>query len=642
MKLALTTFGGLRPRVPAHQLPEAGAQVALNCDLTTGVLWPIKGPTVEQAVAADTKTIYRYNGTWLTWPTEVPVVEMPIEDDTYDRILYVEGGVLKMRGTYLGATTTINVGIPAPSAPPDVAAQAKGTVAWNRTWGYFWEEPDGTQKDAGTLAEGVSILEVTPGKVYTTQGTAVPLPPRITASASSVFVLWFDGYDASGSWMGRLYPAHSGYAGNTNLVVQGINVTGVQTIGAYAELGLAYDPTNKAGYTKSVSYVYTLVDGWGAEGPPSEPSAAITVDPTQNVMVSAMDTAVPASTIVTKKRIYRLVTSATGTEYQLVNTEDTLAIGTGSYLDDKSDDECGPLLVSVDWDPPPTGLSGLVACPGAYFATIAGKSVRFSMPGQPHAWPEGYSQPFPQAPVMVGPVGGSLAVVTSERPYIVSGYDPSQVSVAEVPILQGCVAARSRAVLSGAIGYASPDGYVILAESGTPVIITDPWYRREQWQALLPATICAAVHDNMIHLWHGPDDAREELLFKVADEPGLAAVEVGAVAAFVDAAEDVLWVVEGGYLKSWGTGAALTATWRGRKNLSGTYVDFGCCRVMASAWPVKLRLLAADVRVTEVTLTSSAIRRLPLVRKSDDWAIEIETSGNVLVAAVAQEPSELR
>jgi len=794
--IKLQAFQGKVPRTAPHLLGELQAQIARECDLVSGEIRPIKDMSTVQAVAAGTRTIFPWNGSWQTWASEVNVAKSPLVDDFYTRIYFTGDGAPKVRGLD-GAVKTFALGIPKPPTAPTVAAQAKGSIDWSRDWGWFYEEPDGTQNDidrtisireaafgwtlsgggvdewylrlaAGTdpnilsqplsvfenvttaMAEGVlgalvagewgygdndalgystiyvrltvggdpdlqaagfvrSLLvpnEVVKGKQY-----VLPyLPDKSAASASAVFVLWFTAVDSNGSLLGRLYPQHSAYKENSDFFLQGASGTAAQTNSTTAIFDITYDTSRASEYTLDRSYVQTYVSAWGEEGPPSDESVLVAVDPTQDCNLTALPTTVfqyldnaaavnegsgkvglpvsgnqfragqtvtiagtvnfngsfvlqdgttgakliiidayvaevipavatatlaAASHNITAKRIYRTVTSLSGTDFQLVAE---IALATATYLDTLTDGDCTTVLPSEGWVVPRYNLEGLIVCPWGGLAGFVDRTVCFTPAGHLHAWPAEYELPVEHDIVALAVIGGSIAILTDTKPYVTSGAEPGALVASEIPFPQGCVSARGVAAFGGIILYPSPDGLALL-DPASPRMITEGLYDLPEWRALVPSAMIGAIHDNR----YFGTTASGMIILRFGSQNIHTETAETATAFYADPETDTLYLVQGTSLKSWGTAAGnKTATWRGKEYRFPAPWAPACARVVADSYSsVTLRLYANGVLVSSSTVAGGTAFRLPILRKEKAWWLEVVSDSPIHELTVGNALSEL-
>lgn len=243
------------------------------------------------------------------------------------------------------------------------------------------------------------------------------------------------------------------------------------------------------------SYVYTFVDAYGSEGPPS---AALTTTGNLNGTwnFNGMSTTNPTDCNVTKKRIYRTVTSTSGEVEYLFVAEVTLA--TANYADTIATTALGEILPSTGWVAPDAGMTNVTALPGGILAGISGNEICFCEPYQPHAWPSSYriSVDFPL--VSCGAFNSNLVATTTGNPYIVSGSHPSEMGITKIDATEPCVSKRGTVAFGFGVAYPSPNGLVMVTTQGTDVV-TKEIFTRDQWQALIGySTLLITLSSNTV------------------------------------------------------------------------------------------------------------------------------------------------
>lgn len=92
--LKIGTFSGEVPRTHPRLLPDTAAQTARNTRLENGALVPIRQARLDAGAPADTRTIYKHLGSWLTWNAVVNAVPGPVASE---RLYYTGDGAPKMR-----------------------------------------------------------------------------------------------------------------------------------------------------------------------------------------------------------------------------------------------------------------------------------------------------------------------------------------------------------------------------------------------------------------------------------------------------------------------------------------------------------------------------------------------------------------
>lgn len=122
----ISGFKGEIPRLSDKLLPENYAASAINCNLESGNIQPVKGSTAIQDVGAAITTIFRMDDSFLQWDENVSVVKALVADSG-DRILFTGAGYPKETNAALSLvsspfpTNVRRLGIPAPTNALTVA-----------------------------------------------------------------------------------------------------------------------------------------------------------------------------------------------------------------------------------------------------------------------------------------------------------------------------------------------------------------------------------------------------------------------------------------------------------------------------------------------------------------------------------------
>ena len=628
MRTTFKQFLGIRPRSSPRSLADNESQVAENCTLLSTTLKPLHTPSTVAGVTipAGTLSIFPYNSRWLTWLTDVNVVRGPLAEDDYQRIYYSGDGKPKMRYIDGGTEYEYDLGLPAPTTIPTLTVQDKTGTTWTRQWHYHYEEPDYTVSQSGDLTEGVDVAETDTGTTY----TVASIPAKTTASASAIFVLYFDAYSAGGTYLGRLWPTISAYANNTDFYLDGAQVTGAQVNGANAVLTLSYDTSRATDYEADRTYIYTYVTAVGEEGPPSTATALATVSPVENCLVSGLPASVSGNYNVTLLRLYRTVTATEGTQYRFIAD---IPIGTTSYLDEMTDADTGEECPSTLWLAPKEDLAGLCSMPGSFLAGFTGKTVWFSEPNQPHAWPEEYGLSVEHDIVAVAPSSAGLVVLTTGVQYLAVGDSPGAMTPVQIDTTQSCVAKRGVKTIGDmrrSVLYPSPDGMVVV--DGTQAeLVTETVYTREQWQALTPANFTAIVHDGRYYAFRGTSDT---LIFDIGEAQQLFTTTTqGATAGYCGQEDDKMYIVEGTALKEWEGGTTyMTARWRTKDIVMARPYSFSVARVQAASYEtegVRLKLYANGTLVYSIVVRDDKAFRIKRLRDEKVWSAEVLTEHEV-------------
>ena len=238
------------------------------------------------------------------------------------------------------------------------------------------------------------------------------------------------------------------------------------------------------------SYVYTYVNEFGEEGPPSPASDATPLLDGQSVLISAMDLPPTIGYNINMVRLYRTNSTEAGTEYQFVKEFDVAK----TTRDEVLSKNLGEVISTTTWDPPDPLMKGIVALPNGVLAGFNGKQLYFCEPYFPHAWPPEYDQAVDYEIVGIAPFGNSLAVMTKGWPYIATGSHPRNMNVKAIKINQACLSKEGIATDGDRVYYPSPDGLVEVGVNGIGVK-TEPWLDPKDWKAYEPATMVGEFYE---------------------------------------------------------------------------------------------------------------------------------------------------
>jgi hypothetical protein len=283
------------------------------------------------------------------------------------------------------------------------------------------------------------------------------------------------------------------------------------------------------------AYVYTFVNRYGEEGPPSD-LLEISNYGSGNVTLTGFSA--PASgRAIEFIRVYRTNSSGSAfSEFQLVfatdleiyaaaatymngdlvvyngslfkcvqdNTTGVTPVGSATEWDDWYDGIAdGSLqpdtLVSEDWEPPPDGLTGLVALPNGVMAGFVGSTIYQCEPSYPHAWPQGtYTDDFrvqlPHPIVVLKVRGSSLIALTAGPAYFVSGAQPDQMVPTKFDGIYPCVSKKGACESRMGVLYPSDVGLMLANEDGL-VVATETLMDKDDWNAFIPSSMHGVFYD---------------------------------------------------------------------------------------------------------------------------------------------------
>lgn len=263
------------------------------------------------------------------------------------------------------------------------------------------------------------------------------------------------------------------------------------------------------------AYIVTFVTDWDEESAPSPVSALLDLDQNDHVQIEAPTPT--AGRHIVGWRLYRSSTTDRGAAFQLVADEAAtnavtkdgafayFDIGNLSFLDTKRQQELQEPCATLTWAEPPADLKGLVGLPNGIMAGFFDKTLCFSEPFAPYAWPLEYQLTLKYRIVGLGVFGQTAVVLTEGHPYYASGADSASMSTQEVEVPQACISKRTIAAVEGGVMYASPDGLCLATASGVEVL-THAAFSKDDWQALVNGAAFGAYSDGSYFLFTTEDD----------------------------------------------------------------------------------------------------------------------------------------
>jgi hypothetical protein len=375
-------------------------------------------------------------------------------------------------------------------------------------------------------------------------------PPQ-GSSMSPVFLGWATDVDVAKGQLadtsdGRIYYTGDSFPKKTNYAMA---TGGAGRPNAWLKMGVAA-PTSAptvvgtngtSTYYQTLTYVYTYISTFGAiveESAPSPASAQVTITVDGTVAISNFASPPTSGYNITGLRIYRATTGTSGevTFLQVAEVDFAAHPLPYTFTDNVPAISLGQPLPSLGWNEPPATMIGIVDMPGGLMAGFAGNTVYFCVPYYHHAWPESYAVSFAANVVGLSVWGQTLVILTDVQPYLLAGTDPTTFSIQNVPLPQPCISKRSIASSEYGSVYASPEGIVQIGYIKQDLVSTK-WFRRQDWQALNPASMTALMYDNeYVAFFDGATRASGGLMLDPSDMPNLTFLSITPTAVTVDQA----------------------------------------------------------------------------------------------------------
>lgn len=364
--IKITNFLGKAPKIAPELLPNTAAQIATSCKLYSGDLIPYPDPVVVDNTGrtGTLKTIYALRDPstgglkWLSWTTDVDIAVASSNLQDEQRFYYTGDGAPKVSNYELATsgaapypTGYYDLGLP---VPPDSATlttvastfTTKATTSFARDAGNIVTIVTSTAHELKTGAfitvsgftyrtgtynqAGTTTITVTISNHGLANGATVTLDFTSGAAVDGTFTI----SNVTTNTFDVTAAASATTSGNVGLDIRSFNATNVEctvvnsTTFTYFSPGFQITTTSYTdgkvdlgGLTQARSYVFTWYTPWEEESIASKPSTNLYIKEGVTVTVSNLPTTKPAgNNFVRGVRLYRTLSSTSGTEYFLLNT----------------------------------------------------------------------------------------------------------------------------------------------------------------------------------------------------------------------------------------------------------------------------------------------------------------------------------
>lgn len=388
------------------------------------------------------------------------------------------------------------------------------------------------------------------------------------------------------------------------------------------------------------AYVYTYVTAWGEEGQPSDPTL-VDLYPASQTVTLTFGTVPTGNYNLATIRVYRTAVGTSGTNYYFVAE---VPVASSTFTDEVVGTDLGEPIPSLSWSMPPEDLQGLIALPNGFLAGFTGRDIYFSEAYYLHAWPIEYSQSVDYPIVALGQFGQSVVVLTTGSPYMLTGSDPSSMTLQKLDFEQACLSDRSVCRLGPGVVYASPDGLAYIGPDGMQVL-TEQFFTRKEWQTLKPSTILGAQHDNRYYAFY--DDGATQggfILDPKSNGSPFIFTDQYFDGLYNDLRNDALYGVRQGTISQLeGATDVLSYTWRSKQFLLPKPINFKCAQVIAPEYSnLAVKFYVDGTLVHTASPTSQAPFQLPAGYKGRILEVEISGTSTVVAIHVAESMEELR
>jgi hypothetical protein len=652
--IRLSRFLGLRPRSPESLLGEGEATVANNCDFAYGELRSTKSGFLYSNMSSWVASIYTDDGTgFYTWPTDVNAVRSPLVNDIFHRMYYTDGSGLKVadrRGVSVNGgqpPSPYTVGVPRPTVAPTFEILGLREINnENAIISFkFHYESGGTKyqeqdiSPTGTTAGAYEFLPpalIPSVEEYGFEGTPDSAVPVIRLSAT-----WRD----TGDEAIDIYSSNSSL--NTLNSVYSLEISNNAESGTYTvTLTAAIGEKDK----EVRAYVYTYVNTYNEEGPPSPPGS-VTTSPVMSVQVTVTEDSISGYAPIKEIRVYRTPTGSTIASYFYVGSVSVLSAPPGpiTFTDDVRPELLNEEISSLNNYPPDPALTGVTSLPNGILCAWKGNELHFCEAYRPWAWPPAYVKTVPHNIVGIMPHGSGAVMTTLANPYMLSGVAPDSMTLERLNIDQAGVSKWSMASVGGAVVYASNDGIVTVYGGGGTLAASETFFTRESWRTRTggaSASMRFAVWDGRL-IVYSPTGAFSAFMIRLDEASGTMTdlPAFGANCTFTSVISDQLYFAVGAALYQFNGGTALTATWQSREVTIERPVNFGMAQALVEgAWTIELWAYDPTgfvLKHSQSVTTGRTNFRLPAGYKADRYRVKINGTGRFRELRLAQTGAEM-
>lgn len=310
----------------------------------------------------------------------------------------------------------------------------------------------------------------------------------------------------------------------------------------YYKLGIpapAAGLTVESGGSINRYYVYTFLNSYGDEGPPSATAGGSTVGAApvelSGIVPAALaDVETNTSTQtrnITSIKVYRTAVTGAGTGtflytltatwfdatvnyvvgdyvvyngalYRCSTKHDAAAWNAGHFTagDNVADADLGTNTITTTlYELPPSDLKGIVYHPAGFLAGFSGNTVYMTEIGKCHTWNN--LEPFDDTIVGLGVFDESIVVVTTGYPYLLTGSAPAQMGRQKLALKYPGVSKRSIVSEADGVFYAAKAGLVRIDQTGIS-LATEEYFTSDDWSNYYPSLMHGAYYEGKYFGWY--------------------------------------------------------------------------------------------------------------------------------------------
>lgn len=398
-------------------------------------------------------------------------------------------------------------------------------------------------------------------------------------------------------------------------------------------------------------YVQTFVNDQGWESAPSTPSAALLCNSDAVIDLTNLGAPPSGNYGFTLRRIY-VTQPGVGSVTQFYFLREIPVANTTTQDDARAR---GALLTTYDgtfgssWSPPPVTAHSILAAWNGMHALLDGNRLLLCVPDAPYAWPQKHEKSLKAKGVSLAKWGQNLLVLTTAEPVVYQGLDPLGMAPLPAGLDHPCRSARGVVSFANGVAWPSSDGLAWIGYEGQR-ILTDGVLTPDQWRALNPTSMVAGRWRDFYVCSYNDGSGAKGFMLDPRLPDRVFWLSAGFDACHYDDIAQALFVLEGGNVREFAAGAAMTGSFTSKRFLQTHPVNYGYAKVTAAAYPVTLEVTsrwndAAGAEQSNVeTRTVNNPDAFTLQSGFTAESVQLRVSGNSegIVARLATNPRHFK
>ena len=258
------------------------------------------------------------------------------------------------------------------------------------------------------------------------------------------------------------------------------------------------------------------------------------------------------------------------------------------FVDDFLFSNLTDILGSLDNDAPPETMQGLALAANGIYVGFFSNQVCFSLPFQPHAWPQRFRLTTEEDIIALKVSAGFILVLTKGNAYQITGSTPQNMDIAKIDTPYPCLSKDSVVNMGFGVMYATYAGLAVYNPATGLNLITRFIHDWDTWNDTVdPTTVVAQYYNGKYFASHSSGS----FIFEQDDRIGgyFVNVDYRFTAAFTEQDTNKFYYTFGtqGQIYEWENDDAVLAPleWKSKTITTKDYINLGAARVIADYTP---------------------------------------------------------